>query len=859
MAVQEEVSKVELAARSLDLTTALLKATSGGTLIRGAWEVGQWLGRERLNQYELLDCMEKSRGLAFANTKGQEFFDEVIRGLDTIPVAPLFLQQSGSLGRLMAGDPNLSWIVSTAASLFQHHRDDGLVTDKLIAFISQSRDGRQDEVHQVSRVPNNNTHKPEWLRVRAVLKKIVTSVWYNIVNAGCDTIPLPRELSALCSRGHFLNPLDFGAVISAIHKKCPSKAILRTHHLVKDVMLWLLLHFDGTIVVNVGGQVIYRVDSEDSECELEVQVQVSCPTNCAGSYEGANVERYKVFRNISGAFQEFLHGEAYDDTSDIPHYSGLRQKLYDIPSSHYQSESPISTKGIQILIKQTTQSIVRWLLEQVVDFNGQSSRIGFQFRSTNLATPPSTTTVQSLLKRVPALVNFLWGSSSASNSVVYMKTGLSNSTHGSNVLKGNQPAHRVRDAETTLSAEQAVQIMRAILQDFPILEDLVRKLSLDCKCSTCASGVEFGASWPDLKHGCLMRMGLDEVCLLLAHSIADGFGVDTASSVLDPTPIVGGAAFILLRLTERMVFWDEWFMLASCVYLGCPFQKLEGADGTAFAAVQYGNLVTQAPWLDISQNISLKGAFGLIGSPGRLGVLAQSNSPQIRISKVEDNFAIIETQETDDTDAYCSRVKKETISVDYRLSIERDDSRIDSDVILFHRENRFYRILLRIKAQNHWRTIDPSKVFVASINLLSTDSCRHKTMPAIEMQPMEVKVYDMDEVIGRWPDTVNSPLNMIATPTEESSEMANGTFHISHLLDTHFKKNVALGLLFCPVTVLNNPDITCSMCMFSDARKLKRDALLPGTLGCDKDRYIINVEAELIEGYSWANKLLTAS
>jgi hypothetical protein len=59
--------------------------------------------------------------------------------------------------------------------------------------------------------------------------------------------------------------------------------------------------------------------------------------------------------------------------------------------------------------------------------------------------------------------------------------------------------------------------------------------------------------------------------------------------------------------------------------------------------------------------------------------------------------------------------------------------------------------------------------------------------------------------------------------------------------------------------VLNNPDITCSMCMFSDARKLKRDALLPGTLGCDKDRYIINVEAELIEGYSWANKLLTAS
>jgi hypothetical protein len=291
MPAQEQVSKVELAARSLDLTTALLKATSTGTLLRGAWEVGQWLGRERLNEFKLLDCMEKSRGLAFANMKGQRFFNEVIRGLETIPVAPLFLQQSGSLGRLMAGDPNLSWIVSTVASLFQHHRDDSVVTDKLIAFISQSHDFRGDDQNQVSKIPRNIIYKPEWLRVRAVLRKIVSSVWYNIVNVGCDTIPLPQELSSVCSRGHFLNPVDFGAVISAIHVQCPSKAILRTHHLVKDVMLWLLLHFDGTVVVSVGGEVIYRVDSEDSKCELEVHVLMPCPSSCPGSYLRTSAER----------------------------------------------------------------------------------------------------------------------------------------------------------------------------------------------------------------------------------------------------------------------------------------------------------------------------------------------------------------------------------------------------------------------------------------------------------------------------------------------------------------------------------------------------------------------------------------
>ncbi|KAG5747399.1 hypothetical protein H9Q69_007834 [Fusarium xylarioides] len=109
MAENMQVGRLDLASRAIDLTTVLLRATSSsGSLLKGAWEIGQWLGRERLNQYELLDCMEKAKGFAFANQTGQQFFDKIIQGLDTLPVRPLFLQHSGSLGRLMAGDPNLS-------------------------------------------------------------------------------------------------------------------------------------------------------------------------------------------------------------------------------------------------------------------------------------------------------------------------------------------------------------------------------------------------------------------------------------------------------------------------------------------------------------------------------------------------------------------------------------------------------------------------------------------------------------------------------------------------------------------------------------------------------------------------------
>ena len=53
------IQKLDLAARAIDLTQALINATSSSnSLIKGAWGIGQWLGREKLNQYELEDCSD---------------------------------------------------------------------------------------------------------------------------------------------------------------------------------------------------------------------------------------------------------------------------------------------------------------------------------------------------------------------------------------------------------------------------------------------------------------------------------------------------------------------------------------------------------------------------------------------------------------------------------------------------------------------------------------------------------------------------------------------------------------------------------------------------------------------------------
>lgn len=834
-----EISRLDLTTRAIDLTTALLKATtSSGSLLKGAWEIGQWLGRERLNQYELLDCMQKAKGLVFANKTGQQFFDQIIRGLDTVPIGPLFLQQSGSLGRLMAGDPNLSWIVSTVACLFQHHRDDKIVTEMLTAFIMESHRSRGQE-QEISRL-DAFIYSPEQTRVRAVVRKIVSSVWYNVVNVGCDTIPLPQELLSVCPRGHYLEPGDFGIVINTIHAHCPSKAVLRTDHLLRDVFLWLLLHYDGTIVVNVNGQIVYRADLGNPHRELEVRVASACPENSDCGNTGQ--ESYEILRHISGKFEEFLSGHSFSEFTDLPPRSGVRQKLYEIPQL-YPSDSKMGNKGLQILVKCSAQSIMQWLLDVPLLLQTDHSTLGFSAELGKKAAA-NQITVSLALKRIPSMINLQWGSSPASH-VVFVNRA--NDAFDSGVLDESI----LRDPESRLNI---------LFEYFPILTDLVNKVSVDCLCSECSEQ----PNRPDVRTyrmrlGCLKRIAMEEAFLLLAHGLADGFGVSDASSISDISPIFEGILTLLLELVqEKQVCWDTWFAVASCVYLGCPFVKPvppqhPAFGGTAFAAIQYGNLASQAPWLDLTQEHTARGCFSLIGSIGRLGVITRSEDKYTQFRSVEENFAIIETENTEDTSSFCSRYKKAASLIDHRFDMDEDESLVESDVILCQVDEKFYRLMLRIKTNSHWRVVDPSDAMSAMIRMLPSTTCEHRSQQ-LEMPSVAAKVYTMDEVVGRWPDTIQS---YVLTEERDNTVQNSGTFHMTQVLDTHFKKNIALALSVCPVAVLNHPKSLCLTCMFKYARGAERKPLRHGEGGNPADRYIINFGAQLAEqANSMRNRLI---
>ncbi|KAK2470150.1 hypothetical protein H9L39_18298 [Fusarium oxysporum f. sp. albedinis] len=359
---------------------------------------------------------------------------------------------------------------------------------------------------------------------------------------------------------------------------------------------------------------------------------------------------------------------------------------------------------------------------------------------------------------------------------------------------------------------------------------MVSKVGAECQCSECSFEKRGLVKQGSLKPGCLRRLAVEEALLLLAHGVADGFCVDTASSVCDTTQIVEGTATLLLELIEDgKVMWDTWFTVASCVYLGCPFQRPvepthPAFGGTAFAAIQYGDLAAQAPWLDLTRELSARGCFRIVGSRGRLGVVTRRYD-DIQFRSVEENFAIIETENTEDTSPFCSRYKKAVSPVDHGLSVDEDESSVKTDVILCQVDDKFYRLSSRIQTKNHWRIVDPSDALSAVIRINPSTTCQHGGQAPV-IAPLNAKIYTMDEVVG-WPDVIR---NSTGT-TGGGRATKSGIFHLTHVLDTHLKKNIALALSVCPVAVPNYPDISCTTCMLDHAGKVERKPYREGEGG----------------------------
>jgi hypothetical protein len=253
---------MDVSARSIDLLTALTETINNpqGVLQFGL-EIGRWLGREKLSERQLQACLEKANGLAVANSRGHEFLKTVNAGTRQHAVGHIFSQPSGSLGRLMARDPYLCWMISTIACLFEFHGED-YISNMLCAFIMQTHLSQGDEALNESQL----TWHPLRLQLKPVIDKIVSSVWLNVVNSGVvqssrtgclAALSLPAKIKDVCPRGHHLEWHKLGMVLSRL-RNLEEETIIQSKHIVFNLTIWLLYHFKGQLRVVVSGSIVYN-------------------------------------------------------------------------------------------------------------------------------------------------------------------------------------------------------------------------------------------------------------------------------------------------------------------------------------------------------------------------------------------------------------------------------------------------------------------------------------------------------------------------------------------------------------------------------------------------------------------------
>ena len=221
---------------------------ASGTLMKLGLDMYNWVIREGLDEGVFSKCRELSLGLAYPNSEGQEIqrkLEKSDRKLSEMKLkAPLKLITSGALGRLLTRDLETCYIVSTVAAITKYHPPD-YAADLLCSMILNPGGQQSGSVkrHDMHRAP-----------LRAVISRMVNSVYLNVVNAGHDLGDLPTELKNLPQA--LLDDCLLASIVMRIRNE-DQDMVIKSRRLVVDLTLWLLLHFDGQIQVSVGNAIVY--------------------------------------------------------------------------------------------------------------------------------------------------------------------------------------------------------------------------------------------------------------------------------------------------------------------------------------------------------------------------------------------------------------------------------------------------------------------------------------------------------------------------------------------------------------------------------------------------------------------------
>jgi len=768
--------------RALDLTRAVTDILNKSGAISGlVGQVVKWLTREGIPEGEFAYCLEKSKALIYPNDNGLQIRSRLKENdakLKAKPyVAGLKLVSALTIGKWMTYDPDYCYLVTTVAALFAHH--DMSYASEAVCDMLLDKGNHKEGTSQVYRYEKS--------RLLPVVKKIVESITLNVINGSGNSDNLPEEIRRMCS--HYVDPHTFAAVAMAIYQSS-GDVIIHCNRPLADLYLWLLTHIEGDICISVAGSIVHSATFGRPLRRVTMFAESVCSND---HDEIASTLVLSV--NVGGTFSTLLQHTA-GKAHLCEHSTNIRQPLYDI-EFHGRTErrgTVLTTRELRD-VHIAGQRIVRWLMARPAIVNDSNSQIQYSTRLDDDRSEPSGLTVEALLSRWPAICNRNFGPE----------------TSGCDFEAPNPPV----DSNTYASISY-------ILNWFPHVRKTLSHVRSRCRCMPCrfrcmpfTNGRTMRDAGPGIasKPGCLVRLAVNDLVLIIAHAIADGFGIPDASNLSDPSIVRTGLQELMTELiVHKRIAWKTWFSLAACTYLGCPWpverqQHLARKRFAELVAIQHGSAVVVALWVDIRSALAPQNSFGCFVAAGQL-------------SGMSTDFGVLYTEDTSPPAVTQSGWRLPDYS-----TTTADISRVFLNFKINGGSGLPFRLMIMARAGNYVRIINPATVVMA-LSRSAYPCCNHEQRGGIISPPQasSYQTWSAEHALGLWGE-----INVSDQVSELQSPQPYPTYCTASMDDV---TNINILLALSPSGCVVKQNDCCLACAM---------ARLGGGVGDSRGRRIICV------------------
>ncbi|MCJ1368143.1 hypothetical protein MMC16_007284 [Acarospora aff. strigata] len=774
------LDRMQLTTQTFNLSAALLNIINPtSAALNYSQELLKWLSRQGIDEGSFEECAKLARGIAYPNANGSKIRDSISKAddrLSKIKMCPLPLIFSGSLGRIVARDPEFCYMVSTVASLVVDH--DLKDATETVCCMILDQDTRGSGTYQ--------PHSYKKTSIRAVMSKIVDSIYLNVVNAGHSAEPLPFLLRHLHS--HSVDPVQFAATVMRI-QRASGDVVLTVDRFQGDVTVWLLNHFEGYLEISVLGKILFSQALGPKPQRLSIIVKKDCFNDIAnGTCTTVNSKERILLTEVVGDSMSTLLSTI--QVAPVSNSSSLlRQPLYStenlkrtrLTTRPTVSLNPHELNYIMAIAKQIsiwllhipimTRRLSQSGLDFKVDLNYSSGDRQYQKGKGQGLHDDQGMCIADLLDDHPTISHIRTGMGMTSGPVF-------------------QPFEDYSSMEEGYTPENIVNC-------FPLARALLDEIQPRCACPNCTSKGPLQKS----KKGCLRFSAVAHLFTLLAHAISDGFGAEDVSGKSDMTSQLSGMVALFGELIfTRSIRWDTWFRVVICTVTGCPSnffdeqyqEHLSASERNLCAGVQYGSLVIHAPWLDFSQLFDVKGCFGLRLLEGNVRGIAEDLAliqPEIPDSDAESDLI------------WNAKLDQPVAQSDQALHI--DDIKVKTQIAIFRAGSATFRVMIIVRTGSHLKIINPSTVFSplfdARILHFKRKPCQldHRSE-----SPIPTAIYDFDDILTHYP----------ASSSDDCS------IRLTKILDQPAKINIALRVCSSGSIILRDWN-SCLTCAIAEASR----------------------------------------